>query len=120
MSRFLLTIEGKQLQKRSVEKLVRSLKDLKKKGEVDITVKADNPPTSRAARLEAALSQVTEAASEVGELRDELQEWYDNLPEQFQDGEKGGQLQNAIDELDSLVDELEGIDGGSVEFPGMY
>jgi hypothetical protein len=60
MSRFRLTIQGKQLQKRSVEKLVRSLKDLKKKGEIEITVEEDNPPTSRAAPEEGGrMTQVT-------------------------------------------------------------
>lgn len=42
---------------------------------------------------------VSNAYSEAVCLRDELQDWYDNLPESFQSGDKGEQLQTAIDQL---------------------
>jgi len=119
MSRFILEIAGSGLQRRSVDKLVKSLEEMKK-GEVTVSVREDNPPTSRSARFEAAQSQVTDAASEIESLRDELQEWYDNLPENFQNGDKGEQLQSAIDELETLHDSLDEVANATVDFPGMY
>lgn len=50
---------------------------------------------------------IEEAKSTAEELRDELQEWYDNLPEQFQNGDKGSELQEAIDQLTTGIDALE-------------
>ena len=41
----------------------------------------------------------------MSELRDELQEWYDNLPEPFQNGDKGNQLQEAIDGISQYADD---------------
>lgn len=118
MARYKLIIWGNNLQQRTVDKLAKSLEELK--DGVSVTVVKDDLPTSRQARLDAALSQVEDAASEVGSLRDELQEWYDNLPENLQSGEKADQLQLTVDELDSLVDGLGNIDGSSIEFPGMF
>jgi hypothetical protein len=117
MSRWTIAVAGKNIRQASLDKLV---KDLRTRDGATVTITDATPPSSRAARLEAAMSQVSEAASEVESLKDELQEWYDNLPENFQNGEKGETLQSAIDELESLHDELEGIDGSSIEFPGMY
>lgn len=54
---------------------------------------------------------IEEARTTAEELRDELQEWYDNLPEQFQSGDKGSELQEAIDQLTEGVDALEGAEG---------
>jgi hypothetical protein len=119
MSRYKLFIEGKGLQRRTVDKLVKSLEDVKK-GEVSVSLVLDDPPTSRSARFEAVQSDVTDAASEIESLKDELQEWYDNLPENFQNGEKGEQLQSAIDELETLHDSLDEVANATVEFPGMY
>jgi uncharacterized coiled-coil DUF342 family protein len=119
MARYKLTIEGNGLQKRSVDKLVKSLEEMKK-GEVSVSVVEDNPPTSRSARFDAAQADAADAASEIESLKDELQEWYDNLPESFQNGEKGEQLQSAIDELESLHDSLDEVANATVDFPGMY
>jgi len=47
---------------------------------------------------------VQEAFADAEGLRDELQEWYDNLPENFQNGDKGDQLQSAIDALESVTE----------------
>ena len=59
--------------------------------------------------------------SEVESLKDELQDWYDNLPENFQNGDKGSELQEAIEALDSLYQELDDISGfGEISFPTMY
>ena len=77
-------------------------------------------PTSRGDRLSEAESTVEDAKSEVESLRDELQDWYDNLPEQFQSGEKGDQLQEAIDGLESIANSLQDAEWDSVEFPSMY
>ena len=45
---------------------------------------------------------IEDAYGEFSSLAEELQDWYDNLPEQFQDGEKGEQLQEAIDQLQTV------------------
>jgi hypothetical protein len=50
-------------------------------------------------------SLVSEAYGEAQGLRDELQEWYDNLPESFQNGDKGSDLQEAVDTLSNFCDE---------------
>lgn len=44
---------------------------------------------------------VSDAFSEFEGLRDELQAWYDNLPESFQNGNKGDELQDAINGLEN-------------------
>jgi len=44
---------------------------------------------------------VSTAFCQIEELKDEIQSWYDNLPENFQNGDKGSQLQEAIDALES-------------------
>jgi hypothetical protein len=46
---------------------------------------------------------VSDAFAEFESLADELQSWYDNLPEPFQQGEKGDELQSAINTLQNLV-----------------
>lgn len=76
--------------------------------------------TSRSARMDEASSSFEDVKTTVEELRDELQEWLDNLPENLRDGDKGSDLQSAIDELESLHGELDGISWPDVEFPGMY
>lgn len=48
---------------------------------------------------------IGEAYSEFSTLRDELQEWYDNLPENFQNGDKGSEVQEAIDQLEAFCDD---------------
>lgn len=45
---------------------------------------------------------VDSAISDMNEIGDELQSWYDNLPENFQSGDKGDQLQTAIDAISSV------------------
>jgi len=35
---------------------------------------------------------------------------YDNLPDSIRDGEKGDQMQTAIDSMQTALDELEGVD----------
>lgn len=45
---------------------------------------------------------IESAHGECEELGEELQEWYDNMPESFQSGDKGDQLQQAIDELQGI------------------
>lgn len=80
----------------------------------------DTSVSSRQDRLNAVQSVIEEAASDIEELRDELQEWYDNLPEQFQSGDKGSELEDAIQSLDTLKDELEVVNFSDVSFPSMY
>lgn len=45
---------------------------------------------------------VSDAYSTMDGIKDELQSWYDNLPENFQSGDKGDQLQTAIDAIESV------------------
>lgn len=45
---------------------------------------------------------VSDAYSAMDGIKDELQSWYDNLPENFQSGDKGDQLQTAIDAIESV------------------
>ena len=45
---------------------------------------------------------VDNAFDDIDNLKDELQEWFDNLPESFQSGDKGDQIQEAVDTLDSI------------------
>lgn len=119
MSRWQVTISGKNIRKAGVEKLTESLKA--QYGEdVSIIVTDATPPTSRVDRFTAAQSSIDDAKGEVESLRDELQEWYDNLPEQFQGGDKGSQLEEAISNLEEIIDKLEDAAGTDVEFPGMY
>lgn len=56
---------------------------------------------------------LSNGVSDLESLKDELQDWYDNMPENFQSGDKGEQLQTAIDQLDSAcaVTIPEGLDG---------
>lgn len=48
---------------------------------------------------------ISEAYNEFSALRDELHDWYDNLPESFQNGDKGNEIQEAIDQLESFCDD---------------
>lgn len=50
---------------------------------------------------------ISNATGELSGLRDELDEWLGNLPEQFQNGDKGSELQEAIDNLESICGNLE-------------
>src|SRR6266571_8954588 len=83
-------------------------------------VKKVDPEKSRADRLASIASDVESAASDIEELKDELQEWYDNLPENFQSGDKGSELEEAIQALDEIKDGLESVDFSSVSFPTMF
>lgn len=119
MARWQVTIEGKGVRKSSVEKLAEKMKD--QFGEAaSISVKDDTPPESRADRFAAAMSLVSDAMSEVESLKDELEEWHGNMPENFQNGDKGNQIQEAIDNLENIYSELDSISSTDVDFPGMY
>lgn len=88
--------------------------------EVAEQITKDDLATSRQSRLDSVASTVTDCAQDVDELKDELQEWFDNLPEQFQSGDKGSELEEAIQQLEEIKDGLESLDFSSVSFPGMY
>ena len=113
-----INVSGKGLRKASIEKLVKKLESELK--EATVTITDASPPSSRADRYSHAQSQLGDAKSEFESLRDELQDWYDNLPEQFQEGDKGQQLQDAVDTLEEVISECENAEGHDVEFPGMY
>lgn len=61
------------------------------------------------------LGAIEEALSIAEELRDELQDWYDNLPESFQNGDKGSELQEAIDQMEEAISALEDAQGADAE-----
>lgn len=88
----------------------------------DAAAQVRKEPTinSRADRLGDAEGTMQDAAQLVEELRDEMQEWYDSIPENLQNGDKANEVQETIDALESLHDEIEGVDFGSVSFPGMF
>jgi nucleoid DNA-binding protein len=121
MSRFIVTIEKKALQTATVQNIVDEIKaKLGKKADVDM--EKDPTPNSRADQLALIKARVEECAGDVESLKDELQDWKDNLPENLQDGDKGSQLETAIDALDAVKDSIEEAanECDSVEFPGMY
>jgi len=88
------------------------------KGDV-ISVRRADLEKSRADRLAAIQRDVEQAAQDIEELKDELDEWYDNLPEAFQNGDKGSELQEAVDALEELQNSLNDIDFDSISFPSM-
>lgn len=116
MAEYKITVSGKNLRQTTVDKLVKALEDK----DLSVTVTKIEHPTSRADRFAAALGTVEDGKLDLEELRDELQEWYDNLPENFQDGDKGQEIQEAIDALNDAIDNLENTIGADVNFPGMY
>lgn len=61
------------------------------------------------------LGAVEGARSVAEELRDELQDWLDNLPENLQDGQKGQDLQEAIDYLEEGISALEDAEESEVQ-----
>lgn|SRR3990167_7790231 len=108
----ILTVEGTRLP------TIQKEAEAAFKGNI-ISIRKAELSTARAGRLDDIASAVGTLANDVEELRDELQEWYDNLPENFQNGDKGSELQEAIDGLEQIKDELEGVDFNSVNFPSM-
>lgn len=122
MNRFEIVTRKKSVTKKKVAAFVEKVKELGQEMGLTVELKIPETGSSRADRLQAAMSDVENAATEVESLKDELQEWYDNLPESFQNGDKGTALQEAIDSLESLQDDLgnakDAADG--IEFPGMY
>lgn len=119
MARWKIEVSGKGIRKASIDKLVADIK--KQYGdEVNVTVSDNTPPASRADRFSEAVDFAEQAKGIGEELKDELQEWFDNLPQNFQDGDKGQQLQAAIDELETFCDQMDQGASASVDFPGMY
>lgn len=85
----------------------------------DAAAQVRKEPTvdSRADRLGEAEGTLQDAAQFVEELKDEMQEWYDSIPENSFLHLVG---LIAISALESLHEEIEGVDFGSVSFPGMF
>ncbi len=71
---------------------------------------------SRADRWAEAQAELEQGKSIAEELRDELREWLDGLPDNLQNGDKAGELDEAIGALDEVVD----LEIPDVDFPGMY
>jgi hypothetical protein len=121
MARLQIIVSGKGLRRESVHKLVEAALVAKYDTEnVSVSTTDATIPGSRAERFAAAIGDVGGAKNEMESLRDELQGWLDNLPESFQQGNKGDELQSAIDELEDIVSTLEDVEGRDVAFPGMY
>lgn len=119
MSQINITITQTGLRKDTVQKKVAELM-AQLAPKATFTVSLHVPATSRAGRFQQAKDLAEQAKSAFEDLRDECQEWFDNLPEGFQDGDKGQQLQEAIDNLDQAVSSSEEVCDVEVEFPGMY
>ena len=56
----------------------------------------------RRKKLKDVIDNLNTALSVIEEVKDEEQDSYDNLPESIQDGERGGQMQENIDNLGYL------------------
>jgi hypothetical protein len=87
----------------------------------NVSVTKNNPPVSRAERLNAAISQVEDAKTDMEDLKQELEDWQGSIPENLQNGEKYSQLEEAISALDELINNCDSVvsDAGNVEFPSM-
>jgi hypothetical protein len=59
---------------------------------------------------------VDDAKAEIESLKEEVENWYDSLPEGFQNGEKGDQLQEAMNGLDEIISNCDGVDFGDNPF----
>jgi len=64
--------------------------------------------------IEEAFGKLEDARSMISDVMDAEQDAFDALPESFQDGERGGVMQEAIDNLAYAIDDLESIDFDSV------
>jgi hypothetical protein len=115
MSRFQIIVEQNRLQLHIAERTAKAAFPKARW----LAVRRDELPTTRFARFEHALNDVSAAQSEAEELRDELQAWLDNLPENLQGGDKADQLQTAIDALEEFIGGCEQASGVEVEFPTM-
>lgn len=118
MAYWQINIRGKNIRKATIEKMAEKFKDDLGEG-ATILVTDATPPETRPERFHVAIGNIDDVRSEIESLRDELQDWYDGMPENFQSGDKGDQLQTAIDELETLSSNLEDAAGTEVEFPGM-
>ena len=58
-------------------------------------------------QLAANVETLNNVQIEIQDIRDEQEESLNNLPEGFQNGDRGGALQNAMDELDVANDMIE-------------
>lgn len=67
-------------------------------------------------QFEAALAELADAKEAIDGVKDEEQEAYDNLPESLQDGEKGQQMQYAVEKLEEAVNELEELVDNAPDF----
>lgn len=67
-------------------------------------------------QFEAALAELADAKEAIDGIKDEEQEAYDNLPESLQDGEKGQQMQYAVEKLEEAVNELEELVDNAPDF----
>jgi hypothetical protein len=114
MANYTVTVSRKGLRQAEVEKIAAAAF-----GGLSPRVEQVVNPKTRLDRLNAAQSAAEGAKDEVESLKDELQEWYDNLPENFQEGDKGSELQEAIDAMEAIYDALDEADW-DVSFPGMY
>ena len=61
----------------------------------------------RRKRIAAVIEKLEEAKCELEEIRDEEQAAFDNMPESLQESERGGTMQEAIDNLESAVGSVE-------------
>lgn len=69
-------------------------------------------------QMEALRVTVSAMADDLENLRDEEQEAFDSLPESLQLGEKGQDMEIAIDQLTTALDSLETLRDAITEFDG--
>lgn len=69
------------------------------------------------AELDAILSRLRKSQEEIAQCREDIdrirsseEDKYGNLPESLQDGQKGSEIQDAIDKLESIGDNLDETD----------
>jgi flagellar biosynthesis chaperone FliJ len=55
-------------------------------------------------------SKMDEAKSILESVKDEEQDAFDNMPESLQEGDRGQQMQVAIEALERCIDNIEGLD----------
>ena len=121
MAGWKVEIHGKGIQRNQVVKLADAMKA--KFGEkAQISIASADPPKTRAERLTAAFSLISNARSDIEQLKEEMEEWLSSIPENLLNGDKASKIEdttNGLQEILNSIEELEGKDG-DVSFPSMF
>lgn len=129
MARYQITLDGKNIRRKTVDKIAKELlakytpenpKDMAGAAAATISVTEANLPKTRGERFNQAIAKVTEAKEEIDSLNEELTDWRNGLPENQQEGEKAGELDEAIEALDQINESLKDAVEQDVSFPRAY